>query len=92
MVCVQCIQMHVMLILVVCRLQLTHLVVRITAFFFTCQYMHTNPAPKRPLGMVLGVIDKWLALRLAQAVLARREVTGEDSISLFNAQQKVLKM
>lgn len=36
--------------------------------------MYTNPAPKRPVGMALGVIDKWLAMRLVQAALARFQI------------------
>lgn len=36
--------------------------------------MYTNPAHKRPVGMVLGVIDKWLAMRLVQGALARFQI------------------
>lgn len=36
--------------------------------------MYTNPAPKRPVGMALGVIDKWLAVRLVQAALVRFQI------------------
>lgn len=41
--------------------------------------------------MALGVIDKWLALRLAQAVLASRAVSEEESIHLRNVQQIILR-
>jgi len=42
--------------------------------------MYTNPAPMRFVGMALGVIDKWLALSLAQGVLASSAVSDKEYI------------